>query len=176
MRIDRRAGLIAIVLMLVVGAIVAGVLFFRKEKSDQVNQGLTAVVSPGNGVSTCRPADGAWSRDGRLAGPCCVPPDYKIYDPSYKDCSNFATELDKTKKACLENCCKFCKSQEKNYDPSWGPMCRCACSLCCNNADDPHFSKFGTCVHYISGDPAEAETPDSAPASQDWRGWIDFKP
>ena len=130
---------------------------------------------PAGSQTGCIPADGVWSKDGQLAGPCCVPSNYQIYDSSYKTCQNYNNEPDPIKKNCLANCCKFALDQASNYDPSWAPMAQCACSLCCNNADEPHFSKFGTCVHYISGDKAEAETPDSAPASQDWRGWIDFK-
>jgi hypothetical protein len=40
-------------------------------------------------------------------------------------------------------------------------MARCACSLWCYNQDVPHFKKYGTAVHYISGDLAEARTSDS---------------
>lgn len=129
---------------------------------------------PSNATS-CLPSNGNWTKDGGgLNSPCCQPPDYKIHDSSYKTCQNYKEESDPTIRACLENTCKYVASQSAFYDPSWTPMGICASSLCCYNFKNPHFKKFGTCPHYISGDPAEATAPDSQEAgtSGDWRGWI----
>jgi hypothetical protein len=143
-------------------------------EKDLINQTCAALPDSGtSSASSCAPEGGVWSKDGKLAGPCCVPPDYRIHDSSYKGCQNFSEETDGNKKSCLENCCKFVSNQARNYDPSWAPMAQCACSLCCNNMKEPHFKKWGSCVHYISGDPAEANTPDGPEAGdQSWRGWI----
>ncbi len=129
-------------------------------------------VSPvDTGLKTCVPSDGQWSTRGTglqgrstLASPCCQPPKYELAKANvkgvdYKTCDD---NLDKTNaiEACVAHCCSFAASQANNYDTSWYPMARCACSLWCYNQDVPHFAKYGTAVHYISGDIAEATTSD----------------
>jgi hypothetical protein len=117
-------------------------------------------------VQTCTPSDGVWSRPdpstGRqvLASPCCQPPDFGLPD-SYKTCENSGDEQNPEIRACLEHCCKFRDTNYKYYDPSWYGMATCGCSLYCYNSGVPHFRKYGDPVHYLSGDIAEQNTPDT---------------
>lgn len=117
-------------------------------------------------LDTCNPSDGKWSIAGTgaqgrstLNSPCCQPPKYAVAK-DYKTCdSNLGDgSIDK----CIKTCCQFVTSEANNYDASWYPMARCACSMWCNNQHVPHFAKYGTAVHYISGDLAEAKTGDSS--------------
>jgi hypothetical protein len=120
------------------------------------------------GIATCAPPNGQWSipdadQQGRsqLASPCCQPPQYELgKEKAYKTCDDKLNLTNKEEK-CVSNCCAFANAQANNYDPSWYPMARCACSLWCYNQTVPHFAKYGTAVHYISGDIAEAHTSDS---------------
>lgn len=126
-------------------------------------------VTPVNtGLLTCVPTDGQWSKPNvgkfsrsGLNSPCCQPPDYPLAS-SYTTCDNIDDETNPSIKKCLSDCCKYANNQANMMDPSWYSMARCGCSLWCNNAKVPHFSKYGTAVHYISGDIAEAQTSDSA--------------
>ena len=144
--------------------------------------GGTVYRSDNTQPTGCAPKNGQWSIPGagaqgrsKLNSPCCQPPDYTIYDPSYRTCDTADSETDPTIKACLKQACKYCELEKGNMDPSWYPMCKCGASLCCYNSNNPHFAKYETCVHYISGDLAEATTPDDGPASAgDWRGWVNF--
>jgi hypothetical protein len=126
-------------------------------------------------LETCTPADGNWIKPGtgitspsQLQSPCCNPPDYKLPE-SYKTCANYPTEKNPQINKCLDDCCSYVNSQTEfsstnpygSYDTSWFPMARCACSLWCYNSKVSHFRKYGTPIHYISGDIAEAETPDT---------------
>lgn len=149
-------------------------------------RGPTALLgsAPGDGsdaILSCVPSDGVWSVDDpeaprgkRLNSPCCQAPDYKILDPRYKTCANYSSESDASIQKCLADCCKNASAEKDRYDPSWYPMAQCGCSLWCYNSKVPHFAKHGTAVHYIEGDIAEVNTPDTAPVGKDWRGWIDF--
>lgn len=134
-------------------------------------------------INSCAPADGVWAtptpgadRSTRLNSPCCQPPDYKIYDPDYKTCDNYAQESDPSIQRCLSDCCKNADAEKNNYDSSWYKMAQCGCALWCYNSKVPHFAKHGTAVHYIEGDIAEVNAPDTPSAESDWRGWIDFGP
>jgi hypothetical protein len=115
---------------------------------------------------SCTPKDGKWSEPhsddlgrSRLLSPCCQPPDYKLAT-NYKTCDDNLNLDDHTEK-CIAECCNNAAAEANNYDPSWYPMARCACSMWCYNKDVPHFKKYGTAVHYITGDLAEAQTSDS---------------
>lgn len=122
-------------------------------------------------LSTCVPPDGVWStpmtgQQGRstLNSPCCQPPNYELASISskgtpMKTCDDKLDSSDPIQK-CVQDCCNYAASEANNYDVSWYPMARCACSLWCFNQDVSHFKKYGTAVHYISGDIAEAETGD----------------
>ena len=134
-------------------------------------------------VNTCAPPDGMWDipdpggqRSTKLNSPCCQPSDYEIYDSDYKTCDNYASETNPSIKRCLSDCCKNADAEKGNYDSSWYKMAKCGCSLWCYNSKVPHFAKHGAAVHYIEGDPAEVNAPDSPSAAADWRGWIDFGP
>jgi hypothetical protein len=131
-------------------------------------------------LNTCAPADGNWSipnadEQGRSAlnSPCCQPPDYKLAS-NYQTCANVKNGTVDTNTPigrCLQQCCGYVNKplqgerkqggDNSQYDASWFPMAECACSLWCNNQDVPHFKKYGTAVHYISGDLAEAHTRDT---------------
>lgn len=124
------------------------------------------VAPTGTDLQTCAPSDGRWSIPGagaqgrsKLNSPCCQPPKYDIAK-SYKTCDSDlgSSAIDQ----CIKTCCQFADSEANNYDSSWYPMARCACSMWCNNQNVPHFAKYGTAVHYISGDLAEAKTSDSS--------------
>lgn len=120
------------------------------------------------GIDTCVPPDGMWSTPGTgiggrssLASPCCQPPTYQLgKEQDYKTCSDNLDLSNPTEK-CVAECCANASVEANNYDPSWYPMARCACSLWCYNQQEPHFRKYGTAVHYITGDLAEAQTSDS---------------
>ena len=125
-------------------------------------------------IQTCSPSDGQWSSIGTgdqgrstLLSPCCQPPMYQLADDKqYKTCTSIF-DPNNPIDTCIAHCCDYVNSEEKKgplsqYDTSWFPMARCACSLWCNNQDVPHFRKYGTAVHYISGDIAEASTSDLA--------------
>lgn len=135
-----------------------------------------AALPPNEGPTsnTCDPADGMWSKDGKLGSPCCQPPHYNLNDSSYKTCANYKEESDPQIRACLESTCKYVDSQSAFFDPSWAPMAKCASSLCCYNMKNPHFAKHGSCSLYIHGEKSVANTPDTAGASTDWRGYIDY--
>lgn len=116
-------------------------------------------------LSTCVPADGQWSipdvgKFGRskLNSPCCQPPDFKV-SSSYKTCDD-KLDINNPIQQCIATCCANATAEAANYDTSWYPMARCACSLWCYNRTVPHFRKYGTAVHYITGDIAEAKTGD----------------
>jgi len=134
------------------------------------------------GSFSCMPKDGQWSIPGagmqgrsKLASPCCQPETNYRLDPSYQTCTSADSETDPVIKACLKEACSFCEKEKANMDPSWYPLCKCGASLCCYNAQVPHFAKSGTCVHYIEGDLAEAETNDQGSVSGgDWRGYVGF--
>lgn len=118
-------------------------------------------------LDTCAPSDGRWSIPGagsqgrsKLNSPCCNYPNYKLAS-DYKTCNNASEETNEKKRRCLEQCCLFTNNQSGNYDSSWYPMAQCACSLWCNNPEVNHFRKYGTAIHYISGDLATAKTSDS---------------
>jgi len=118
------------------------------------------------GLESCAPADGRWSiphqdQEGRskLTSPCCQPPNYDLAK-NYSTCDN-VEDASPAVKACMQNCCAFAQDQARFYDDSWFPMARCGCSLWCHNKTVPHFSKWGTAQHYITGDIAEARTSDS---------------
>lgn len=129
-------------------------------------QPLPPVDPVGKELATCAPADGQWSTPGTgaqgrstLNSPCCQPPDYKVAK-NYKTCDDQLdpnNPLDK----CIAECCANAATEANSYDTSWYPMARCACSLWCHNKDVPHFKKYGTAVHYITGDLGEAKTSDS---------------
>lgn len=118
-------------------------------------------------LETCTPSDGVWStpetgQSGRstLKSPCCDPnTGYKLAT-NYKTCDD---KLDPSNQieSCIQKCCANANAEANNYDSSWFPMARCACSLWCYNKDVIHFKKYGTAVHYITGDLAEAKTSDS---------------
>lgn len=151
-----------------------------KCEQDLIDETCAALPPSGGAVTSCQPADGSgnWTKPGGgLNSPCCQPPDYQLA-PEYTKISDYKDETDPIISSCLENCAKYVKKQAHNFDPSFYPMAACACSLCCRQMSkkNPHFTKYGTCVHYISGDPAEANTPDSSEVSgnQNWRGWIGF--
>lgn len=117
-------------------------------------------------LETCTPSNGVWSIAGegaqgrsKLNSPCCQPPNYSVAK-NYKTCDSALG--DSAIDQCIKNCCKFTEAEANNYDASWYPMARCACSMWCNNQNVPHFAKYGTAVHYISGDLAEAKTGDSS--------------
>lgn len=116
-------------------------------------------------LNTCMPDDGRWSIPGKygerstLNTPCCQAPDYKLAK-NYKTCDDVLNPNDPIDK-CIINCCQNADAEANNYDSSWYPMAKCACSLWCNNQKVPHFKKYGTAVHYITGDLAEAQTSDS---------------
>ena len=120
------------------------------------------------GLETCVPPGGMWSTPGTgiagrssLASPCCQPPLYELgREKPYKTCNDNLSLSDPTEK-CVAECCANAALEANNYDPSWYPMARCACSLWCYNQQVPHFKKYGTAVHYITGDLAEAQTSDS---------------
>ncbi len=117
-------------------------------------------------LTTCIPEDGVWSTGGgvadagrsKLQSPCCQPPNYKL-STNMKTCDDTLDSSDPTQK-CIQDCCSFAANEANNYDVSWYPMARCACSLWCYNQKISHFKKYGTAVHYISGDIAEAQTGD----------------
>jgi hypothetical protein len=136
---------------------------------DPACKALPPVTPVDTGVQSCAPSDGQWSTTangpgGRssLNSPCCQPPKYELgTEQEYKTCDD---KLDPTNKneACVANCCANADNEANKYDASWYPMARCACSLWCYNQNVPHFSKFGTAVHYITGDIAEAQTGDKS--------------
>lgn len=122
-------------------------------------------VSPvGTDLSTCTPANGVWSIPGanmaisKLNSPCCQPPSYSVAK-NMKTCDDDLDTSDPIQK-CIKDCCDNAATEANNYDVSWYPMSRCACSLWCYNQSVPHFKKYGTAIHYISGDIAEAQTSD----------------
>jgi hypothetical protein len=78
---------------------------------------------------------------------------------SIKTCDDVLDDNDPLQK-CVQDCCNYAIGEANNYDVSWYPMARCACSLWCYNQDVVHFKKYGTAIHYITGDIAEAETSD----------------
>ena len=131
------------------------------------------------GIQSCAPSDGQWSVPGgdggrsKLVSPCCQPPRYELgQEKPYKTCDD---RLDSSNpiETCVANCCANAKNEANNYDPSWYPMARCACSMWCYNQDVPHFRKYGTAVHYITGDIAEAQTgdqPDFIGSGSDFAG------
>jgi len=136
---------------------------------DQISQACAAAPpGPSNGaLATCTPADGQWSAPGpdgrrsRLLSKCCQPPDFQLAtDKPYKTCGDKLDASDPAER-CVQQCCMFADGQSDNYDATWYPMARCACSLWCYNQNVDHFKKYGTAVHYISGDLAEAQTSDS---------------
>ena len=135
----------------------------------------TPSVNPvSTSLDTCEPTDGQWSIPGTQGGrsklntPCCQPPDYKLAKTAsvfgqsvqYKTCDD-NLDMNNAIEKCVANCCSDANSEANNYDASWYPMARCACSLWCYNQNVPHFKKYGTAVHYITGDIAEAQTSDS---------------
>jgi len=147
----------------------------------------TPTPSPSNNNTptskgSCIPSDGVWTRDGKLTSPCCQPPNYDILDPSYTTCDTYFTETDPVINKCMAECCAHSDDYVKNarrtgnLDPSFAPMSRCGCSLCCYNQKDPHFNKWGSCSLYITGEPAIASTPDTPPVGNgDWRGFVGFQ-
>lgn len=122
-------------------------------------------VGPTPKITTCVPDNGQWSTPGTgaqgrstLNSPCCQPPDYAT--GNYKSCDDeldLANPIDQ----CISDCCGNAIAEANNYDVSWYPMAKCGCSLWCNNQNVTHFKKYGTAVHYITGDLAEAKTSDS---------------
>lgn len=116
-------------------------------------------------LATCTPSDGQWSvpgPDGRsqLNSPCCQPPRNDLAQ-DYKTCDDELNPNNAIEK-CIQDCCGNADQEANNYDSSWYQMARCACSLWCYNKDVPHFRKYGTAVHYITGDIAEASTSDDS--------------
>ena len=117
-------------------------------------------------LTTCTPSDGVWSSTGTgsdmgrstLLSPCCQPTDFSLAK-GMKTCDDTLDVSDPIQ-LCVQNCCANADNEANNYDASWYPMARCACSLWCYNQDIPHFKKYGTAVHYITGDIAEATTGD----------------
>jgi hypothetical protein len=91
-------------------------------------------------LTTCAPVDGQWSIPGvgaqgrsKLNSPCCQEPDFEVAK-NYKTCDDsldMSNPIDK----CIANCCANADSEANNYDVSWYPMARCACSLWCHNSD-----------------------------------------
>ena len=175
-----------LVIIILVGLGFLGYYIYGKyyiKSSPPLNSGFRAFRAENDTPFTgCTPKDGQWSIPGagaqgrsKLASPCCQPPTYQL-DPMYKTCANADTETDPVIQACLKQACKFCEVEKGNMDPSWYPLCKCGASLCCYNANVPHFAKYSTCVHYIEGDLAEAETPDEGPVGTggDWRGYVGF--
>ena len=131
-------------------------------------------------LSSCAPSDGRWNipdqdAEGRskLNSPCCQPPDYKLAQ-NYSTCDNYQDESNSSIRSCMQNCCAFATDQARFYDLSWYPMARCGCSLWCHNKTVPHFSKWGTAQHYITGDIAEARTND-APNFIDPTGQVSYQ-
>ena len=120
------------------------------------------------GIESCAPADGGWSTPGTgpqgrstLASKCCQPPDYQLgKEKTYKTCDD-ALDMSVPVERCVADCCINADIEANNYDASWYPMARCACSLWCYNQNVSHFRKYGTAVHYITGDLAEAHTSDT---------------
>lgn len=117
-------------------------------------------------LTTCAPSDGVWSTPdsdnlgrSKLRSPCCQPSDYKL-PKNYKTCNDDLNINDPTE-ACIDRCCDYVDDQRLNYDVSWYPMAKCACSLWCYNQDVAHFNKWGTAQHYVTGDIAEARTKDT---------------
>jgi len=111
--------------------------------------------------TNCLPPTGeGWSKNGIFNSPCCQPPENKLYDTSYKTCSNFAQESDPVIQKCLSDCCKYVSQEAKSYDPSWAGVSACGCSVCCYNSKNPHFAKYGDCRLYLAADPAERNAPD----------------
>jgi len=182
-----------VLLLIAIGILIAALLVMgKREGYEYVN--YTAVHAEGGSVhpptvltsadvNSCAPPSGVWAvpsvggqRSTKLNSPCCQPPDYKIFDSDYKTCDNYAQETDAGIKRCLADCCKNAENEKANYDSSWYKMAKCGCALWCYNSKVPHFAKHGTAVHYIEGDPAEVNAPDSPSAADDWRGWIDFGP
>lgn len=124
-------------------------------------------------LNTCQPENNEWTKfvDGRvtLNSPCCDPnTGYQLaktatvfgQEVPYKTCDD-KLDPDNPLEQCVATCCENANHEANNYDPSWYPLARCACSLWCYNQDNPHFKKYGTAVHYITGDLAEANTDDS---------------
>jgi len=110
---------------------------------------------------TCVPADGIWTQTGsKLLSPCCQPPKYSV-SKTMKTCED-NLDTSNVMDNCIKVCCDNAESEARNYDASWYPMAKCACSLWCNNQDVVHFKKYGTATHYITGDIAEAKTSDAA--------------
>lgn len=121
------------------------------------------------GIQSCAPSDGRWSiaAEGaqgrsRLNSECCQPPKFELgQEKAYKTCDD-SLNPNVPEEACVQNCCKNAANEANNYDASWYRMARCGCSLWCYNKDVPHFKKYGTAVHYITGDLATAKTDDSS--------------
>lgn len=112
--------------------------------------------------NTCLPPQGeGWSKNGEWNSKCCVPPENKLFDSSYKTCSNFSQESDPDIQKCLSDCCKYVSQEAKSYDPSWAGVSACGCSVCCYNSKNPHFAKYGDCRLYLAADPAERNSPDT---------------
>ena len=149
--------------------------------------------SPPATPTSCVPSDGVWSvpdpvQGSILQSPCCQPPDYQVYDSSYETCDTLNSETDPEIRTCLMKCCQQCdndiqadnnqasKSGRNFLNPTYGKMCKCACSLCCYNQKVPHFSKYGDCRSYADSDLAVARSDDGriANTDRDWRGWIGF--
>lgn len=130
-------------------------------------QPLPDVDPTAKDLASCTPSNGQWSIPGagvggrsKLNSPCCQPPSYELgKDKPYKTCDDALDTSDPIQR-CVANCCANADSEANNYDPSWYPMARCACSMWCYNQQVPHFKKYGTAVHYITGDLAEAKTSD----------------
>lgn len=137
---------------------------------------------PSGDLTSCDPTDGSgnWkTADNKLNSPCCQPPNYNI-PSSYSSCSTKNSESDPAVKKCLTECCANRSSQIPFMDSSWSLMADCGCALCCKEQakGNPHFTKYGTCVQYIQGEPASATTDDSQESGTggDWRGWIGYRP
>jgi hypothetical protein len=134
---------------------------------------------PSGDLTSCESSDGNWkTADNKLNSPCCQPPHYDI-PSSYTTCSNKNSESDPAVKKCLSECCAYRSSQLPFMDSTWSLMSDCGCALCCKEQakGNSHFTKYGTCVQYIQGEPASATTDDSQESGTggDWRGWIGYK-
>lgn len=130
------------------------------------SESFTGQSSSDPKIQSCVPANGQWFKPGGTQGsilnsPCCQPPNYQLgNEKPYKTCGD---KLDPKVEAekCVADCCSQVYNEQGNYAPSWAPMAKCACSLWCYNRNIPHFKKYGTAAHYITGDIAEAHTGDS---------------
>lgn len=128
-----------------------------------------AVDPTAKDLQSCAPSNGQWSIPGQglqgrsvLNSPCCQGPEYSLgKEKPYKTCDDDLDLSDPIQK-CVSTCCANAANEARNYDPSWYPMARCGCSLWCYNQNVPHFRKYGTAVHYITGDLAEAKTGDDS--------------